>query len=373
MKISRNSLAKLETEYRGYLEGELLDRFFKDFDIKFAAGHWSAGDFIDRFATKGYFPELDSSIEAQLRRIAEAGIEGVEFHDVLFLDENLKISEDRVTKIRSILEELGIRVSNMNVNMFTDPRWKLGSVTNPIREVREKAFEVLLQAADLAKEMGSPSLSLWPGQDGWDYNFESNYLRKFEWFLDACIQASKRCRELGLKFGVEAKLKEPKEGNMIVPTTHLAGWIAYKVNEEIGSKVMGVTIDYGHEQMYAVEPAFTVYTLHSMGVPIVGFHINTAKLHSNDEDRVFGTGDIWRFIDYLYAAVDIGYDGWFGEDQFTYRMDPVKAMKLSKEIFGNLMKKALLIYARKEELEGARETGDQAKVIDIVKKIILTG
>jgi len=148
LKVSRNNLAKLETEYKGYLEGELLDRFFKDFDIKFAAGHWSAGDFIDRFATKGYFPELDSSVEVQLKRIAEAGIKGVEFHDVLFLDEDLKISEDRVTRIRSILEKLDIRVSNMNVNMFTDPRWKLGSVTNPIREVREKAFEVLLQAAD---------------------------------------------------------------------------------------------------------------------------------------------------------------------------------------------------------------------------------
>ncbi|MEM2186708.1 MAG: hypothetical protein QXT37_07025, partial [Thermofilaceae archaeon] len=68
-----------------------------------------------------------------------------------------------------------------------------------------------------------------------------------------------------------------------------------------------------------------------------------------------------------------GYDGWFGEDQFTYRMDPVKAMALSKEIFGNLMKKALLIYARKEELEEARETGDQAAVLNVVKKIILTG
>lgn len=125
--------------------------------------------------------------------------------------------------------------------------------------------------------------------------------------------------------------------------------------------------------MYAVEPAYTVYALHKMGVPIANFHVNTAKLHSNDEDRVFGTGDVWRFVDYLYAAIDIGYDGWFAEDQFTYRMDPVKAMALSKEIFGNLMKKALLIYAKKDELEEARSKGDQAEVMNVVKKIILTG
>ncbi len=104
----------------------------------------------------------------------------------------------------------------------------------------------------------------------------------------------------------------------------------------------------------------------------MNFHINTAKLHSNDEDRIFGVGDVWRFVDYLYAAIDIGYDGWFSEDQFTYRMDPVRGMQLSKEIFGNLMKKALAIYAHRDELEEARASGDQAKVIDVVKRYILT-
>jgi xylose isomerase len=373
VKVTKNLLSKLETEYSGYLEGERLNRFFKEFGIKFAAGHWAAGDFLDRFATKGYWPELDSSIKAQMERVAKAGIEGIEFHDVLFLDENLRVVEDRISEVRELLDKLGLKATTMNVNMFTDPRWKLGSVTHPKREVREKALGVLLQAADLAKAVGCEAFSFWPGQDGWDYNFEVNYGKQFERFLEACRQAARRAKELGLRFGVEAKLKEPKEGNMIIPTTHIAGWIAYVVNQELGGKYMGVTIDYGHEQMYAVEPAYTVYALHKMGVPIANFHVNTAKLHSNDEDRVFGTGDVWRFVDYLYAAVDTGYDGWFGEDQFTYRMDPVKAMALSKEIFGNLMKKALLIYARKEELEEARSEGDQAKVLDVVKKIVLTG
>ncbi|RLF23865.1 MAG: sugar isomerase [Thermoprotei archaeon] len=372
MRITKENLAKLEEYYKGYLEGDKLDEFFRDFEIRFAAGHWAAGDFLDRFATKGYWPELDSSIEAQMERVAKAGIEGIEFHNTVFLDEKLKVNEDIVTRVKELLEKYKLKPTTMNINMFTDPRWKLGSVTHPKREVRERALEVLLEAVDLAKRIGCEVVSFWPGQDGWDYNFEVNYGKQFEWFLEACREAAKRCKELGLKFGVEAKLKEPKEGNMIIPTTHLAGWIAYTINKELGGQVMGVTIDYGHEQMYAVEPAFTVYVLHKMGVPISNIHINTAKLHSNDEDRVFGTGDIWRFVDYLYATIDVGYDGWYTEDQFTYRMDPVKGMRLSKEIFGNLMKKALAIYAHKDELEEARESADQAKVIDVVKRYILT-
>jgi len=76
-------------------------------------------------------------------------------------------------------------------------------------------------------------------------------------------------------------------------------------------------------------------------------------------------------VDFCYAAIDTGYDGWFGEDQFTYRMDPVKAMSLSRELFGNLMKKALLIYARREKLREAQATGDAGRTIDVVKDILI--
>ena len=159
---------------------------------------------------------------------------------------------------------------------------------------------------------------------------------------------------------------------MVSATTHQSMLFAKKVNDELGTPVMGVAIDYGHEQMYAVDPASMLYMAGLMGVPVVNFHLNTAKTHSNDEDRVAGTGDLWRFIDFCYAAIDTGYDGWFGEDQFTYRMEPVSAMRLSKEFFANAMKKALLIYKERENLEKARQHGDQTAIMDIVKEIIYT-
>lgn len=372
MKITKEGLAKLEEYYKGYLEGTKLEEFFKEFEIKFAAGHWAAGDFLDRFATKGYFPELKSDIVSQMERVAAAGIRGIEFHDVLFLNERGEIDPSKVSQVKETLERLELTPTTMNINLFTNPKWKMGGLTNPSKKIREEALRQTFMAVEVAKEIECETVSLWPGSDGWDYNFEVNYGKQYEWFVEGCIEINKEAKKKGLKFGVEAKLKEPREGNMVIPTTHLAALIAKVVNERCGGNNMGVTIDYGHEQMYAVEPAATVYALYKLGIPIRNFHLNTAKLHSNDEDRVFGTGDIWRFVDFCYAAIDIGYNGWFAEDQFTYRMDPVKGMRLSKEIFGNVFKKALMIYARKDELEAARETGDQARVIDVIKRIILT-
>jgi len=372
MKVETVNLELLDS-FPEYLEGDEVDRFFDTFQIKFAAGHWCAGDFVDRFASQGYSLVNSSDIIAQMERVAKAGIQGIEFHNTLFLDEDYHLNENTLERIKKALKEFSLTPTNMNMNFFTDPLWKYGGITNPDRKLREKAINIALEAVEIAREVGCGSVALWPGSDGWDYNFEANYIQRFSDFLDGCIKINQKAEERELRFGIEAKLHEPREGNMIIPTTHLAGLIVKEVNKRCGSDNMGVAIDYGHEQMYAVDPGATLYAMKVLEIPVVNFHINTAKTHSNDEDRITGTGDIWKMTEFCYAAIDTGYDGWFGEDQFTYRTDPVVAMRLSKEIFANLMKKALRIYSMKKQLQSAQSTGDSGKTLEAVKKIILTG
>ena len=371
MKVTKAGLKRLESKYSGYLEGTRLDRFCEEFGIRVAAGHWAAGGFADRFAPGGYDPGLDGGTVAQIERVAEAGIKGIEFHEACFIDEKCRKDKRKVAEVKKALTKYKVEPTNMNINLFSDAKWRLGGITNANKSIREQALAVALQAADIAKEVGCKSVALWPGSDGWDYNFEVNYGQQLDRFIEGCIAINRKAKSLGLKFGTEAKLHEPREGNMVVPTTHMAILLAKTVNEECGGKNMGVAIDYGHEQMYAVEPASMLYVAKRFGVPVVNFHLNNAKLHSNDEDRIAGTGDIWRLADFCYAAIDTGYDGWFGEDQFTYRTDPVKSMALSKELFVNVMKKALLIYAARKELEKAQSTGDAVATIELTKRYIL--
>ncbi len=371
MKVNQENLGKLETLYKDYLEGERVDQFFAEFDIHFAAGHWCAGDFLDRFATTGYNLELDSGIVAQIERVAKAGIKGIEFHEALFIDEDFKKDPRKISAVKDALSQYKLIPTNMNTNLFTHPKWKLGGITNSNKTIRKDALSIALQGIETAKEVGCSSVALWPGSDGWDYNFQVNYGKILERFIEGCVTINKRAISAGLKFGIEAKLHEPREGNIIIPTTHCAALVAKMVNEECGGNNMGVAIDYGHEQMYAVEPAFTLYAVRRFGVPVVNFHINNAKTHSNDEDRIAGTGDNWKLADFCYAAIDTGYSGWFGEDQFTYRLEPVKAMSLSRELFANVMKKALQIYAHRDKLEKAQATGDASLAIEVVKKYLL--
>lgn len=374
MKVNKDNLGKLDKEYSDYLEGERLDRFFEDFGIDFAAGHWCAGDFADRFAPGGYNsrdPQFRSDIVAQIERVAQAGIKGIEFHENVFIDKNYRKDFSVIERVKEALKKNKIVPTNMNTNLFTDPKWKLGGVTNVDQTIRREALKVALQGVEIAREVGCQSVALWPGSDGWDYNFEVHYGKLLDKFIDGCVAINKKAQELGLKFGIEAKLHEPREGNMVISTTHKAILVAKAVNEECGGSNMGVAIDYGHEQMSATEPADSLYILKRFDVPVVNFHVNNAKLHSNDEDRIAGTGDIWRLADFCYAAIDTGYQGWFGEDQFTYRTEPVKSMALSREFFGNVMKKALQIYAVKDKLAKAQSTGDALATLEVVKRYLI--
>ena len=127
MKIDRENLARLETEYRGYLKGDRLRQFFDDFGIKLAAGHWCAGDFADRFAPVGYLsnePNFRSDVISQIERVAQAGMKGIEFHEVIFIDRNYKKDEAVIQRTRETLAEYKLIPTNMNTNLWTDPKWK---------------------------------------------------------------------------------------------------------------------------------------------------------------------------------------------------------------------------------------------------------
>lgn len=374
--MNLDGLSSVAANYAGYLEGERVDQLFAEFDIRFAAGHWCAGEFFDRFCPIGYNsdnPDFRDGIIPQIERVSKAGIVGIEFHDKVFIDDHDVRDSQVIEEVRTALSRHGVTPTNMNFNTWTDPRFKYGGVTHPDSGVRKLCRDQINLGIDIAAEIGCVSCGLWPGSDGWDYHFEVDYGQRLRWFIDACTEFAEHCDRLGLAFGTEPKQKEPREGNMITNTVAKAACVCIEVNRSLGKPVMGVAIDYGHEQMVGNTPAESLYLLKTLGIPIANFHINGAKYNSNDEDRIAGTDDLWRLVEFCYAAIDTGYAGWFGEDQFTYRTEQVESMRLSREFFANCMKKALLIFAQRNELQRRQATGDAVQTINLVKKIIYNG
>jgi hypothetical protein len=54
--------------------------------------------------------------------------------------------------------------------------WGLGSLSSPDPAIRTEALETMKRGIDVSKAVGSPLVSLWPGQDGFGLlHFNDNY------------------------------------------------------------------------------------------------------------------------------------------------------------------------------------------------------
>ena len=71
----------------GYLDRQGSLEFLDRMQIRMSVGHWSAGDFCDRFAPPGYHsddPGFQNTFEGQCRRVKDAGVDAIEIHQSVF-------------------------------------------------------------------------------------------------------------------------------------------------------------------------------------------------------------------------------------------------------------------------------------------------
>lgn len=350
--------------------------FLKTLDIKMSVGHWSAGDFFDRFAPVGYHsddPDFSSAFEAQCRRTRAAGIDAIEIHQHVFEKElNGDLDFAAMERARDgFLPELGIKVTTCNINTWAHPKFRLGGACNRDSDLRKEALEEIYKAVEICQTLDIPIISIWPGSDGADYHFQIDYLEALEWFAEALVKANEACLETGIRLAIEPKPYEPRELYMIIPTAASAILVASRVNRVTGGDNCGITVDYGHQKMEATTASTACDLAVFAGVPIHKFDINDARQGRNDQDLIFGTVSIPESVEYLFTTFLRDYEGYYSQDQFTYRDDPTRSMERSMVNFANLALKAVRLFGRRDELWAAQVEGTGPDILDVVSPILL--
>ncbi|HKI94140.1 MAG TPA: TIM barrel protein [Gemmatimonadales bacterium] len=360
----------------GYLDRDAAIAFLETMDIKISVGHWSAGDFCDRFAPPGYHsddPDFRNDFEGQCRRTKAAGIDAIEIHQHVF-EKTLNGDIDWAAVERAkggFLAELGLTVTACNINTWTNPRFRLGGACNPDPALRRAALEEILKAVEICKALQIPIISVWPGSDGADYHFQIDYRESLEWFTEALVAANTACIAAGIKLAIEPKPYEPRELYMIVSTAASAILVAQEVNARSEGTNCGLTVDYGHQKMEGTTASTACDLAEFAGVPIHKFDINDARQGRNDQDLMFGTISVPESVEYLYTTFIRDYRGYYSQDQFTYREDPTRSMERSMVNFANLALKAVRILDRQTDLDAARTAGTGPDVLDVVSPVLL--
>ena len=264
----------------------------------------------------------------------------------------IHIPWDRVDdygELKDHAESLGLRIGAVNPNLFQEPEYKLGSVSNPDPAVRRKATDHLLECVEIAVNTGSELLSLWFA-DGTNYAGQDSFAERRHRMVE-CLEEVYAAMPGGMRMLLEYKPYEPAFYH-----TDLADWgAALTVCQKLGERAE-VLVDLGHHAKEA-NIEYIVALLLDEG-RLGGFHFNNRKY--GDDDLIVGSVNPFElfliYVELVEAEERSGTRIDYMVDQ-THNIEPkIEAMLLSILNLQEAYAKALLVD--RATLAEARRSGD---------------
>ncbi len=225
--------------------------------------------------------------------------------------------------IKANLERTGLKVASVAVDTFANPLYQQGSLSSVDPEIRAQAIKDTKDAMDFAKEVGCNIVTLWPGQDGYDYIFQADYIRERKLFQDALAELCDYSPDITLT--LEYKIKEPRTHSYI----STVGATLLMINT-IGKNNLGVALDYGHAALGYESPAEAVAMCKMYGDRLKHIHIND-NYRLWDDDMIVGSVHSLEYLEFIYWLRKTGYTGYMTLDQFPFREDGRDAVAESAE------------------------------------------
>ena len=128
----------------------------------FAAGLWIFAQSVEKYGS--YTRTL--SVREQIQAAAQVpGLKGLE------LIAPTHVSLENVHEVKGWLDEAGLQTVAVNPLVWTEAIWHRGALTSPDPKVRRAAIDTAKRAIFIGHVLGSTKMDLWPGEDGFDYQF----------------------------------------------------------------------------------------------------------------------------------------------------------------------------------------------------------
>ena len=307
------------------------------------------GKVKDRFIDYQPVREMDEMVEMASRIKGCSGLEVV--YPQNFTDP---------VKVKGLLDQYGLAVSTVNLNIKSDDIFRYGSFSSPDAKVRREAVEMLKTSMDAAAVLGCNMVTTAPLSDGSDFAFELDYIRAFEDAAEAIRDAAGHRSDV--KVSLEYKLSEPRVHCFLSNAGKTAAFC-----EKIGMPNVGVTLDIGHALQCGEVPADSLAFLHSIG-RLFYIHIND-NYRNWDWDLLPATVNFWDFIEFASYMNRVNYDGWITADVFPQRHDPVVIMEKTFEWMDVVFDLASKLDENK--IREMRNNNATMNILDYVRSIVL--
>lgn len=269
---------------------------------------------LNSFASRpqAEWPDLAGKPSMLQMAARAAKIAGLTDLDLNFPDH---VDEKPVEMARK-LGDLGLSINGFAMRYYSNPAFKLGAFTNPDPAVRREAIDLTKAGIDAAREAGANLMTLWLGQDGFDYAFQADYATLWQHEIDGIREVAGH--DPDCLISLEYKPNEPRSYSLMpdAATTLLA-------IREIGLPNLGVTLDFAHVLYADEQPAFAA-ALVARHSKLLGVHLNDGYA-KRDDGLMVGAVHTLQTIELLRQIRRDGYAGAIYFDTFPDMtgLDPV--------------------------------------------------
>ncbi len=260
--------------------------------------------------------------------------------------------------LTGLLSDQGLVLNGLAMRYYTESGFKLGAFTHPDRAVRQAAIDLTKRGIDACSAMGGSQMTLWMGQDGFDYSFQADYGRMWDDTIAAMVEVADH--NPAIDIAVEYKPNEPRAHALMpdMATTLLA-------LEEVARPNTGVTLDFAH-MLYAGEMPAKAAMLAARRSRILGLHLNDGY-GKRDDGLMAGSVHPVQTVELLVAMARAGYAGVIYFDTFPdlSGLDPVEEARTNIRLTDRLVDLAARL-ADDPALEAAQARQDAAAATRLV-------
>jgi xylose isomerase len=264
-------------------------------------------------------------------------------------------------KTKEILNEYGLNIAAINVNVKAEPEFRDGGLTSHDKEVRAKAVRFIKEAKDFAADVDADKVTCCPLGDGYEFAFQYDYARTWKYLVETFGEAGTYKTQIPLF--IEYKPSETR-GRCFVDT---AAKTLCLLND-IQCKDMGVTLDFGHSMYGNENPAEALVLLaESPYKYYIHINDNDAKW---DWDYFCGTKHFLEYVEFIYYLKKYGYKDYLTSDTSPTRWDIKGTFEANSRISNKIWD--LLDQVNSGELAQLMTQSDYLKTWQFIEKNIFS-
>lgn len=327
----------------------------KNSNIKFSTILSTFGNRYDRYCVTGY--KKNTTVE-------EMFADAKKVRDLVGLElvSGRQINEDNIDIIKNLKKKYGFDISCIIIDIFAHPKWSKGSFSSLDLSTRKLAISEVKKYMDIAPKLNCNLINLWFAQDGYDYIFQTDYMKAWDLIIDGI----KECAEYrdDVNIGIEYKIKEPRT-HCYIGTVGKTLVLLNKINKEN----TGIILDVGHS-LYAYENMAESAALCKLfGDKLFHIHFND-NYRLWDDDMMVGSVHIPEYLELLYWLKKIDYKGWYSFDIYPYREKGINALDESIKWLKSLI--SIVNSIDSKEIEGVLLKGDAIKSSSLIRKMLVS-